>query len=136
MSIWYADRRLGAVLVLQVVVAPDHLVVVLQAPGPEVALQLAGLGVHQRLAQALGIAGMALAAGPLKVYMEAILRGGLASAWLEPINNRTTIIPTRADSQSRRQGADSRKLAVDSIFYFFQRYKLDRSKKALRCDPI
>ncbi len=52
-----ADCRCGAVVILDIIIAPVHLVsqLFLQAPGPEVALQLAGLGRHQRLLQALGV---------------------------------------------------------------------------------
>ena len=60
-----ADRGLGPVLVGEIVIAPDRLVVALQTPGPEIALELAGLGVHERLGQTIGIAVMALTAGLL-----------------------------------------------------------------------
>ena len=58
-----ADGGFRPVLVDQIVVAPDHLMIFLHAPGPEVALQLAGLGVHEGFGQSFGVAVMALAAG-------------------------------------------------------------------------
>ena len=58
-----ADGGDGAVLVGEVVVAPHDLHALLHAPGPEVALDLPRLGVHQGLGEALGVSPMALAAG-------------------------------------------------------------------------
>ncbi len=52
-----------AVIVIEGVVAPHHLVAFLHAPGPQVALDLAGLGVHQRLGEAFGVTCVTLAAG-------------------------------------------------------------------------
>ena len=51
------------VIIGYVIVAPNDLMIVLHAPGPEVALKLAGFRVHQRLGEAVGVTGVTLAAG-------------------------------------------------------------------------
>ena len=57
------DNGFWAVFVYKVIVAINRLVGVQNTPGPQVALQLSGLGVHQRFRQALGVAIVALPAG-------------------------------------------------------------------------
>ena len=58
-----ADGWCGAILIRQVVVAPDDLVIFLNSPGPEVSLQLARFRIHQGFREAFRIPGVTLAAG-------------------------------------------------------------------------
>lgn len=58
-----ADQGHRAVFVHDVVVAPDNLHVLLIAPGPHIALQLAGFGIHQGFVHTVVVSGVALTAG-------------------------------------------------------------------------
>ena len=58
-----SNARSRSILVLEVVVTERHFVIRLQPPRPQVALQLAGFGVHQRFDEALRITLVAPATG-------------------------------------------------------------------------
>ena len=62
-----SDLRLRTVGILNRVVAPRHLVVLYlgNSPGMQVALNLAGLGVHQRTLDAIGVIDVALTTGAI-----------------------------------------------------------------------